>query len=249
MPVNSGHGKRGRRPAGLGLEMKVLLVEDEQRIADFVTKGFCAAGHQVTHAPDGEQGLQRINGEQYDVIILDLMLPVKDGIEVLQTLRQSDALTPVVILSAKVELEDRLKGFEVGADDYVPKPFFVEELIARAQVLVVRRDGTTASNLQVGGLRLDRVKREVSWTEGSAALSTREYRLLELLMRSPDNIFSRQQILRQVWDIGFDPQTNVVDVCIQRVKRKMEAGTELHGVTIESVRGVGYRMKRQGSDA
>lgn len=229
--------------------MNVLLVEDEQRIADFVTNGFCAAGHQVTHACDGEQGLQRMSSEHYDVVILDLMLPVKDGIEVLQTLRKSGTSTPVVILSAKVELEDRLKGFEVGADDYVPKPFFVEELIARAQVLVARRNGTTASNLQVGGLKLDRVKREVSWDEGSAALSAREYRLLELLMRSPGNIFSRQQILRQVWDIGFDPQTNVVDVCIQRVKRKMEAGSNPHGVTIESVRGVGYRMKLQNGNA
>jgi DNA-binding response OmpR family regulator len=186
---------------------------------------------------------------RFDLVLLDLTLSDVHGMAGLRRLREDFPYVPVVILSAKVELEDRLKGFEVGADDYVPKPFFVEELIARAQVLVARRDGTTASNLQVGGLRLDRVKREVSWTEGSAALSTREYRLLELLMRSPDNIFSRQQILRQVWDIGFDPQTNVVDVCIQRVKRKMEAGTELHGVTIESVRGVGYRMKRQGNDA
>ena len=139
-------------------------------------------------------------------------------------------------------------GFQLGADDYVPKPFYIEELIARAQLLVARRGGATEASLQAGGIKLDRLKREVSWRDGSVVLSSREYRLLELLMRSPGHLFSRQQILQQVWDINFDPQTNVVDVCIQRMKRKIEAADGAHGVLIESVRGVGYRLKVQHAD-
>jgi two-component system OmpR family response regulator len=228
--------------------MNVLLVEDEKRIADFVTQGFAAAGHQVSHAADGGQALAQIERGGHDVLILDLMLPVKDGIEVLRDVRAKGRAIPVLILSAKVELEDRLRGFELGADDYVPKPFYVEELIARAQLLVARRGGDTEASIQIGGLRLDRLKREVSWRDGSAVLSSREYRLLELLMRSPGTLFSRQQILQQVWDINFDPQTNVVDVCVQRLKRKTETADGSHGVQIEAVRGVGYRLKMQGAD-
>lgn len=228
--------------------MNVLLVEDEKRIADFVTQGFAAAGHQVSHAADGGQALEQIERGGHDILILDLMLPVKDGIEVLRDVRAKGRAIPVLILSAKIELEDRLKGFELGADDYVPKPFYVEELIARAQLLVARRGGATEASLQVGGLKLDRLKREVSWRTGAASLSSREYRLLELLMRSPGHLFSRQQILQQVWDINFDPQTNVVDVCIQRMKRKIEAVDGSHGVAIEAVRGVGYRLKVQAAD-
>ncbi len=228
--------------------MNVLLVEDEQRIADFVAQGFTAAGHQITHAADGDQALAELAGHEHDIIILDLMLPVKDGIEVLRSVRAGGRSIPVLILSAKVELEDRLRGFEFGADDYVPKPFYIEELIARAQLLVARRGGDTEASIQVGGLRLDRLKREVSWRDGSALLSSREYRLLELLMRSPGTLFSRQQILQQVWDISFDPQTNVVDVCVQRLKRKTETADGSHGVHIEAVRGVGYRLKMRGAD-
>ena len=221
--------------------MNVLLVEDEVRIADFVVQGFVAAGHQVSHSSDGEQALAHLLEHQPDIMILDLMLPLQSGIEVLRSVRASGRALPVLILSAKVELEDRLKGFEFGADDYVPKPFYVEELIARAQLLVARHGGAMESTVQVGLFKLDRLKREVSWPEGSASLSSREYSLLELLMRSPGTLFSRQQILQQVWDINFDPQTNVVDVCIQRIKRKTADGA--HGVMIESVRGVGYRLK------
>ena len=228
--------------------MNVLLVEDENRIAEFVAQGFAAAGHSVTHAGDGAQALEQLAGGGYDIMILDLMLPVKDGIEVLRSVRASGRAIPVLILSAKVELEDRLKGFQLGADDYVPKPFYIEELIARAQLLVARRGGATEASLQAGGIKLDRLKREVSWRDGSVVLSSRDYRLLELLMRSPGHLFSRQQILQQVWDINFDPQTNVVDVCIQRMKRKIEAADGAHGVLIESVRGVGYRLKVQLAD-
>lgn len=228
--------------------MNVLLAEDEERIADFVTQGFAAVGHQVSHAVDGAQALDQIERGGHDILILDLMLPVKDGIEVLREMRAKGRTIPVLILSAKIELEVRLKGFELGADDYVPKPFYVEELIARAQLLVTRHGGGTEASLQAGGLKLDRLKRTVSSRIGSANLSSREYRLFELLMRSPDRLFSRQQLLQHVWDINFDPQTNVVDVCIQRIKRKIEAIDDSHGVAIEAVRGVGYRLKVQAGD-
>jgi DNA-binding response OmpR family regulator len=161
-----------------------------------------------------------------------------------------EAKHPLVGMSLESQFDPfKFFNFTLAATGENVPSYTYDEALTPYVEFISRRNGTTASNLHVGGLKLDRVKREVSWEDGSAGLSTREYRLLELLMRSPTHIFSRQQILRQVWDIGFDPQTNVVDVCVQRVKRKMEAGTELHGVTIESVRGVGYRMKLQGSDA
>jgi CheY-like chemotaxis protein len=146
--------------------MNVLLVEDEVRIADFVVQGFVAAGHQVSHSSDGEQALAHLLQHQPDIMILDLMLPRQSGIEVLRSVRASGRVLPVLILSAKLELEDRLKGFELGADDYVPKPFYVEELIARAQVLVARNGGAIEATVQVGPFKLDRLKREVSWPEG-----------------------------------------------------------------------------------
>ncbi len=230
--------------------MKILVVEDEVRIAELIVRGFETAGHQVSHSLDGESGVERMSVDRYDVMILDLMLPGMDGVDVLREVRAAGLETAVIVLSAKADLDHRLEGFKLGADDYVPKPFYLEELIARAQIVAARRSNSLANiqAIQVGGLTLDLIKRSVNWGTGSAVLTPREFRLLSMFMRSPGNIFSRQQILREVWNIGFDPNTNVVDVCLQRLKRKIDFVNLPGGVAIESIRGVGYRMKLRLAD-
>lgn len=223
--------------------MKILLIEDEDKIAEFVIKGFQAVGYEVEHVMDGATGLARCLDAVCDVVILDVMLPQLDGFEVLRQMRQQGSTLPVIVLSAKGELPDRLHGFEIGADDYLPKPFYVEELIARVKAVMLRRHGMASDVLTVQHLTLNKVTRQAHWFEDSAVLSQREFSLLEFLMRSPGHIYSRKQILQHVWDINFDPQTNVVDVCVQRIKRKLSRKNNEHMSPIESVRGVGYRIK------
>ncbi len=224
--------------------LKILLVEDESKIAEFVIEGLRSAGYQVEHVTDGVSGLKNIFKNNYDLVLLDIMLPKLNGLELLQQLRQDGNTTPVIILSAKVELTDRLHGFELGADDYMPKPFFVEELIAKMKVILGRKKAEPAAQtLQTTHLRLDLVSRRAQWFDIEAVLSQREFTLLQYLMQTPGHIYSRQQILKNVWDINFDPETNVVDVCVQRIKRKLSRGNHDHQTPIESVRGVGYRVK------
>ena len=227
--------------------MNILLIEDEYRIADFVTKGLSDVGYTVRHVDDGEAGLRAIVSDAPDLVILDVMLPKIDGFEVLRRMRAQHKATPVIILSAKSDLNDRLTGFDVGADDYLPKPFFVEELVARIRVLMKRRGVEPMTSLVSEGLTLDVVRRKAQWHEVSAILSQREFSLLEYLMRSPGQIYSRKQILEHVWEIHFDPQTNVVDVCIQRIKKKLCRGDNELDSPIESVRGVGYRLRTKES--
>lgn len=224
--------------------LKILLVEDESKIAEFVIEGLKNARYQVEHVTDGVNGLKHIFKNNYDLVLLDIMLPKLNGLELLQQLRQDGNTTPVIILSAKVELTDRLHGFELGADDYMPKPFFVEELIAKMKVILGRqKSNLPAQTLQTSHLRLDLVSRKAQWFDMEAVLSQREFTLLQYLMQTPGHIYSRQQILKNVWDINFDPETNVVDVCVQRIKRKLSRGNSDHQTPIESVRGVGYRVK------
>lgn len=223
--------------------MKILLIEDEAKIADFVLKGLADAGFAVTHVNDGEQGLQAILQTDHDLVVLDLMLPKLNGYDVLRQAREQGIKTPVIILSAKVDLQDRLIGFDVGADDYLPKPFFVEELAARIKAVLHRKAPVQVDEIKVGHLSLDVVSHKVTWFEVTSVLSQREFNLLAFLMRSPGHIYSRQQILKHVWEINFDPETNVVDVCVRRIKRKLERGSQKMPSPIESVRGVGYRLK------
>lgn len=223
--------------------MKILLIEDETKIADFVLKGLSDAGFAVTHVADGEQGLQEILKATHDLVVLDLMLPKLNGFDVLRQAREQGNQTPVIILSAKVDLQDRLIGFDVGADDYLPKPFFVEELAARIKAVMHRKAPSQVEEIKVGQLSLDVVSHKVTWFQVTSILSQREFNLLAFLMRSPGHIFSRQQILKHVWEINFDPETNVVDVCVRRIKRKLERGSQTLPSPIESVRGVGYRLK------
>lgn len=223
--------------------LKILLIEDEAKIAEFVIKGLSAAGYDVTHVDDGERGLAAVLVGAHDLVILDVMLPKLNGFDLLHQARGAGITTPVIILSAKVDLPDRLMGFEMGADDYLPKPFFVEELVARIKAVMQRKMPEQVQQISLSHLTLDVVSHKVQWFDVNAVLSQREFSLLAFLMRSPGHIFSRQQILKHVWEINFDPETNVVDVCVRRIKRKLERGSNGRVSPIESVRGVGYRLR------
>lgn len=226
--------------------MKILLVEDEPKIAGFVCAGFKEQGFSVEHCANGIDGYDRASTGSFDVIVLDIMLPGRDGLSILKGLRKAGNATPIILLTARNELDDRIEGLTLGADDYLAKPFFVEELIVRAQALMRRVSGERQNMLAVGELRLDRISREVTWYGHSVDLTGREFNLVEYLMRSPGRVFTRTQILEHVWDYDFDPSTNVIDVCIQRIRKKMASiGASAEGESpIESVRGVGYRFRK-----
>jgi len=229
--------------------MKVLLIEDEQSIADFVRAGLTERGITVHHCADGNSGFEAASRPGFDAIVLDLMLPGRDGLSVLQGLRADRVTTPVILLTARNELGDRIEGLQRGADDYLAKPFYVEELAARLQALVRRLSGERQNTVQVGTLVLDRITRRAVCGDQSVELTTREFSLMEYLMRSAGRVFTRGQILEHVWGYDFDPSTNVVDVCIQRIRRKLDgiipAGDAGHA-PIEAVRGVGYRFRDAG---
>ncbi len=222
--------------------MKILLVEDERKIADFVCEGLGARGVIVEHVDNGHAGFERASQGGFDVVVLDIMLPGRDGLSVLSELRQKGNTTPVILLTARNELGDRVKGLDLGADDYLAKPFYVEELDARIHALM-RRD--RQSNLEVGDIRLDRVSREAICRGHAVELTSREFSLLEYLMRSAGEVFTRGQILEHVWGYDFDPSTNVVDVCVKRIRAKMDdlPGAETRKSPIEAVRGSGYRFR------
>ncbi len=244
----------GRLPAGYGtaqrisaegkVGMKVLVVEDEAKIADFVCAGLREQGFTVEHCANGTEGFEHASRGGYDAIVLDIMLPGRDGLSVLKGLRKAGMATPVILLTARNELDDRIEGLALGADDYLAKPFFVEELIARLHALVRRVSGERQNVLAVGRLRLDRIAREVTWFEHAVDLTGREFNLIEYLMRSPGRVLTRTQILEHVWGYDFDPSTNVVDVCIQRIRKKIASLAADAESPIESVRGVGYRFRK-----
>ena len=223
--------------------MNILLVEDEKKIVDFVCCGFREQGFTVDHSGDGHEGLAKAQAREYDVVVLDIMLPGRDGLSVLKALRKAGNATPVLLLTARNELDDRVEGLNLGADDYLAKPFFVEELIARVHALQRRVSGERQNILAVGGLRLDRISREAQSLGQTVDLTGREFNLLEYLMRSPGRVFTRTQILAHVWGYDFDPSTNVVDVCVQRIRKKIGPGGSGES-PIESVRGVGYRFRK-----
>lgn len=225
--------------------MNILVIEDEIKIADFVISGLQQAGFETNHAADGASGLDAILQGQYDLVVLDVMLPKMNGIEVLQQVRLQGNHTPIIILSAKSELPDRLTAFAHGVDDYLPKPFFVEELIARIKAMLNRQNSKPNDELVCGPLRLEVLDHKAHWHDVTAVLSQKEFSLLSYLMRLPGHIYSRKQILKHVWNIDFDPETNVVDVCIRRIRRKLARKSSSGEELIESVRGVGYRLKTE----
>ena len=229
--------------------MRLLLIEDEQRISDFVVAGLAARGWEVQVCSDGNAGFEQARRSAHDAIVLDLMLPGRDGLSVLRGLRSEGIETAVILLTARNELGDRIEGLSLGADDYLGKPFFVDELHARLLALMRRRSSARQNLLQVGDLQLDRIARQVACQGRTIELTTREFSLVEYLMRSAGQLFTRSQILEHVWGYDFDPGTNLVDSCVKRVRKKIrevrgsDAAADADGV-IESVRGVGYRFRQ-----
>jgi two-component system, OmpR family, response regulator len=223
--------------------MRALIVEDDQTIAGFLVKGLKEAGFAVDHAPDGETAVQMATNVSYDVAVVDLMLPKRDGLSVIQTLRARGVATPVLILSAKHSVDDRVKGLEAGGDDYLTKPFAFAELLARVQALMRRAHGAQSSTyLVVGGLTLDLLTRRAS-RDGRELepLRPREFALLEYLMRNAGRIVSKTMIIAHVWDYSFDPGTNVVDVLVHRVREKVDKNFDRK--MIQTVRGMGYVLQ------
>ena len=229
--------------------MRVLLIEDEARISDFIVAGLSARGVDVQVCNDRNAGFDQARRGAHDAIVLDLMLPGRDGLSVLAGLRAERIETAVILLTARNEPGDRIEGLTLGADDYLAKPFFVEELHARLLVLNRRQLSARQNVLQVGDLQLDRIARQVTCEGRTVELTAREFSLVEYLMRSAGQLFTRTQILEHVWGYDFDPGTNLVDTCVKRIRKKIrevrgsDAATDADGV-IESVRGVGYRFRQ-----
>ncbi len=222
--------------------MRVLVIEDDPKIAYFVIKGLEQAGFAVDHAANGEDGLHLALSEPYDVAVIDLMLPKLDGLSLIEKLRQEKINTPVIILSARRSVADRVKGLQTGSDDYLVKPFAFSELLARVQALI-RRAGDMAhpSRLAIEDLSLDLLTREVVRAGQKIDLQPREFALLEYLMRHAGRVVSKTMILEHVWNYGFDPQTNVVDVLVCRLRNKLDRDFEKK--LIHTLRGVGYVLK------
>jgi len=222
--------------------MRLLLIEDDVKIANFVIKGLEAAGFAVDHAADGDRGLDLGLSEPYDVIVVDLMLPKRDGLSVIRHLRQEKITTPVIILSAKDAVEDRVKGLETGSDDYLPKPFAFAELLARVQALMRRASGVSESTrLRLGDLSLDLVTRDVVRSGQRIDLQPLEFSLLAYLMRNAGKVVSKTMIMEHVWHYNFDPQTNVVEARIYRLRDKIDKGFDRK--LLHTVRGVGYVLR------
>ena len=222
--------------------MRALLVEDDGTIADFVARGLREAGFAVDRAADGEEGLEAARAGVYDVAIIDLMLPVRDGLGVIEAMRAASITTPVLILSARRSVDDRVRGLQAGGDDYLTKPFAFAELLARVQALVRRASRTPEpTTLTVEDLTLELLSRRVTRAGAPIELRPREFTLLEYLMRNAGKVVSKTMILSHVWDYTFDPQTNIVDVLMSRLREKVDRpfGRKL----LHTVRGVGYVIR------
>jgi two-component system OmpR family response regulator len=222
--------------------MRALLVEDDAVIADFVAGGLREAGFAVDVAADGERGLELALGGGFDVAVVDVMLPKLDGIGLIEGLRRRGRSTPVLILSARRSVDDRVRGLQAGGDDYLIKPFAFAELLARVQALVRRSAGTSEpTRLTAGGLSMDLLSRQVTRDGTPLELRPREFALLEYLMRNPGRVLSKTMILSRVWGYSFDPGTNVVDVLVSRLREKVDR--EFERKLIQTVRGAGYVLR------
>ncbi len=222
--------------------MRVLIVEDDEKIASFVQKGLSQSGYAVDAVRTGEDGYSYLRQTDYDAAVVDIMLPGMDGLSMVQRIRDEGVQTPIIILSAKRSVEDRVKGIQTGSDDYMTKPFSFAELLARLQALIRRAGmGGGSTKLQVGDLTLDLLKHEAQRGDTVIELQPREFSLLEYMMRNAGTVLSKTMIMEHVWNYDFDPQTNVVDVLVWRLRKKIDEGYEPK--LVHTVRGVGYVLK------
>ncbi len=220
--------------------VRILVVEDDEKIASFVVKGLKQSGYAVDPSTDGERALALALTVAYDAAVVDLMLPKLDGLSLIQQLRARNVSVPVLILSARASVDDRVRGLQAGGDDYLTKPFAFSELLARVQALIRRATQTTEpTRLTVGGFSLDLITREVRRGSEKIELQPREFALLEYLMRNPNRVVTKTMILEHIFDFSFDPQTNVVDVLIHRLRSKLDPGRAM----IHTIRGVGYVLR------
>lgn len=226
--------------------MRILVVEDERKVASFIKRGLEEERYTVETAPDGEEGLRLAQNNVFDAIVLDVMLPKLDGYSVLRTLRADGNVTPVLMLTARGTTEDRVQGLDLGADDYLAKPFHFEELAARLRSILRRSTPEKTTKITCGGLTLDLVT-HMAYRDGKEIeLTTKEYSLLEYLMRNKERILSRSMIMQHVWKHSFDPESNIIDVYVKRLRQKIERPDKAQ--LVQSIRGVGYRMRDEGSD-
>jgi len=220
--------------------VRILVVEDDSKIASFVVNGLKQSGFAVDHAANGEDGLGRAQATPYDAAVVDLMMPKLDGLSLIQKLRANGVRTPVLILSAKASVDDRVRGLQAGGDDYVTKPFAFSELLARIQALIRRAtQSPEPTRLAAGDLTMDLLSREVKLGGTKIELQPREFALLEYLLRHPNRPVTKTMILEHIFDYSFDPQTNVVDVLVHRLRSKLDRGKTM----IQTIRGVGYVLR------
>jgi len=226
--------------------MRILLIEDDSSVTDFIVRGLKEAGNTVDHADNGKDGLFMATTESYDILVVDRMLPGVDGLSITRTLRASDNNTPVLILSALGQVDDRVKGLQAGGDDYLVKPFAFSELEARIVALSRRSRGQTETEttLSLGDLHMDLLSREVRRGDRIIALQPRDFQLLEYLLRHKGQVVTRTMLLENVWDYHFDPQTNVIDVHISRLRAKIDK--DFNTPLIHTVRGAGYKIDATG---
>ena len=226
--------------------MRVLLVEDEVRIADFITRGLSEQGFAVDAASDGNEALQWADVADFDLIVLDVMLPGRNGIEVCRSLRERGVRTPILMLTAMDAVEDRVRGLDSGADDYLVKPFAFAELVARLRALMRREPATLGSVIRVGDLKFDTTTLAVSRQDVAIELTAKERHLLEYLMRHPNQVLTRTMIAEHVWNYEFDNATNVIDVHIRNLRRKVDEAFPVK--LIQTVRGAGYQISDRQSE-
>ena len=226
--------------------MKILIIEDEPKTGDYLRQGLREAGFSVELVANGTDGLHHAMEGEHDLLILDVMLPGLDGWQVLQSLRRNGRHMPVLFLTARDQVEDRVKGLELGADDYLVKPFSFAELLARVRTILRRgRTGTESTTLQVADLELDLLRRRVNRANKRIDLTAKEFGLLELLMRRQGEVLPRSLIASQVWDMNFDSDTNVIEVAVRRLRAKVDDGFDVK--LIQTVRGMGYVLEEPGA--